>query len=92
MARGIFNSPVVGVVNGAFVKLMGVPGIGALLRRGLVVIRYTGRRSGKTFETPVGYRRNGDTVTINIVGPDSKNWWRNFLGNGKVWVTVALDG
>jgi hypothetical protein len=92
MARGIFNSPVVGIVNGAFVGLMNVPGVGAIIRRGLVVIRYTGRRSGKTFETPVGYRRSGDTVTINIVGADSKKWWRNFLGEGGPITLLNLDG
>lgn len=92
MARGIFNSPVVAVVNRTFVGLMNVPGIGAIVRRGLVVIRYSGRRSGKTFETPVGYRRSGDTVTINIVGPDSKNWWRNFLGEGGPITLLNLGG
>ena len=92
MARGIFGSPVVGIVNGAFVRLMNTPGIGAIVRRGLVVIRYTGRRSGKTFETPVGYRRTGDTVKINIVGPDSKNWWRNFVDGGGPITLLNLDG
>jgi hypothetical protein len=92
MARGIFNSPVVAVVNRAFVGLMNVPGVGAIVRRGLVVIRYSGRRSGKTFETPVGYRRSGDTVTINIVGPDSKNWWRNFLCEGRPITLLNLGG
>lgn len=92
MARGIFNSPVVGIVNRAFVGLMNAPGVGTIIRRGLVVIRYTGRRSGKTFQTPVGYRRNGDTVTINIVGADSKNWWRNFLGEGAPMTLLNLDG
>ncbi len=92
MARGIFNSPVFGIVNRAFVGLMNAPGIGAIIRRGLVVIRYTGRRSGRTFETPVGYRRSGNTVRINIVGPDSKNWWRNFLGDGGAITLLNLDG
>ena len=92
MARGIFNTPVVGIVNKAFVGLMNAPGIGRLIGRGLVVIRYTGRRSGKTFETPVGYRRAGNTVTINIVGPDAKNWWRNFLGEGGPITLVNFDG
>lgn len=92
MARGIVNSPVVGIVNRAFVGLMNAPGIGAIIRRGLVVIRYTGRRSGRTFETPVGYRRSGNTVRINIVGPDSKNWWRNFLGDGDRITLLNLDG
>lgn len=92
MARGIFNSPAFGVVNRAFVGLMNAPFVGTLIRRGLVVIRYTGRRSGKTFETPVGYRRSGDTVTINIAGADSKNWWRNFLGEGGSITLLNLDG
>ena len=92
MARGVFNSPVVDVINRAFVGLMNVPGVGAIIRRGLVVIRYTGRRSGKTFETPVGYRRAGNTVTINIVGPDGKNWWRNFLGEGGPITLVNFNG
>ncbi len=92
MARGIFDSPVVGIANKAFVGLMNAPGVGPLLRRGLVVIRYTGRRSGKTFETPVGYRRSGNTVTINVVAPDSKTWWRNFLGGGGPITLVDLDG
>jgi hypothetical protein len=92
MARGIFNSPVVGVVNGAFVRLMNAPVIGAIVRRGLIVIRYTGRRSGRTFSTPVGYRRSGDTVRINIVGADKKTWWRNFLGDGAPITLVNLDG
>ena len=92
MARGISNTPVVGIINKAFVALMNTPGIGRLIGRGLVVIRYTGRRSGKTFETPVGYRRAGNTVTINIVGPDGKNWWRNFLGEGGPITLVNFNG
>jgi hypothetical protein len=92
MARGIFNSPVVGIVNKVFVGLMNVPGIGGLIGRGLVVIRYTGRRSGKTFETPVGYRRSGDTLTINVAAPDGKNWWRNFLGEGAPITLLNLNG
>lgn len=92
MARGIFGSPVVGIVNRVFVALIDAPAIGAVIRRGLIVIRYTGRRSGKTFETPVGYRRSGDTVTINIVGSDSKNWWRNFVGEGGPITLLKLDG
>jgi hypothetical protein len=92
MARGIFDTPVAGIVNRAFVALMNAPGIGRLIGRGLVVIRYTGRRSGKTLETPVGYRRSGDTLTINVVAPDGKNWWRNFLGEGGPITLVKLNG
>ncbi len=58
----------------------------------MVVIRYAGRRSGRTFETPVSVTRDGNQVTINVMTPDSKNWWRNFLGDGGPLTLVNLDG
>ena len=57
-----------------------------------MVVQYVGRISGKSFETPVGYRRSGDTVTINVMAPDSKTWWRNLLGEGAPITLVNLDG
>jgi F420H(2)-dependent quinone reductase len=92
MARGIFDSPVVGIVNKGFVGLINAPVIGRFVGRGLVVIRYVGRRSGQTFEIPVGYRRSGDTLIINVGAPDSKHWWRNFLGEGGPITLLNLDG
>ncbi len=92
MARGIFDSPLVGIVNRGFVGLINAPLIGRLVGRGLVVIRYVGRRSGKTFEIPVGYRRSGNTLTINVTAADAKNWWRNFLGEGGPITLLNLDG
>jgi len=92
MARGFFDSPIVGIVNKGFVGLINAPLVGNLVRRGLIVIRYVGRRSGKTFEIPVGYRRSGDTLTINVTSPDAKNWWRNFLGEGGPITLLKLDG
>ena len=92
MARGIFDSPIVGIVNKLFVGLINAPVLGSLVGRGLVVVRYVGRRSGTTFEIPVGYRRSGNTITINVASPDAKNWWRNFLGEGGPITFVNLDG
>lgn len=92
MARGIFGSPVAAVFNGFFVALLNAPLIGPVVGRGLVKIRYVGRRSGKTSETPVGYRRSGDDIVINVMAPDAKNWWRNFLGDGGPITLVGLDG
>jgi hypothetical protein len=92
MARGFFDSPIAGIVNKGFVGLINAPVLGNLVRRGLIVIRYVGRRSGKTFEIPVGYRRSGDTLTINVTSPDAKNWWRNFLGEGGPITLLNLDG
>jgi hypothetical protein len=92
MASGIFDSPVVDIVNRGFVGLINAPFIGRIVGRGLVVIRYTGRRSGKAFQIPVGYRRSGKTLTINVAAPDAKNWWRNFLGDGGQITLMNLDG
>jgi hypothetical protein len=66
--------------------------VGALIRRGLINIRYVGRRSGKTIQTPVGYRRSGDGIVINVMSPDDKTWWCNFLGEGGPITLLKLDG
>ncbi len=92
MSRGLSDSPGVRVVNGAAVFLINAPVIGRLIGRGLVVIRYVGRRSGKTFEIPVGYRRSGRNLTIGVAAADSKNWWRNFLGEGGPITLLNFNG
>lgn len=92
MARGIFNSPAVRWFNAATVGLTRLPLLSRWLRDAVVVIRYRGRRSGQTFETPVSVQRDGDQVTVNVMAPDQKNWWRNFLGEGGPITFVNLDG
>lgn len=92
MGRGIFDSPVVGMVNAGAARLMNTPVIGPLIRRNTVLIRYTGRRSGQRFQTPVSYRRAGDTVVIRVMAPDKKTWWRNFTGAGGAITLMNLDG
>jgi F420H(2)-dependent quinone reductase len=92
MARGIFNSPIARWFNAAAVGLTRVPVLGRWIGRGVVVISYTGRRSGRTFTTPVSVKRDGGQVTINVMAPDGKNWWRNFLGEGAPLTLLNLDG
>ncbi|MCV7200740.1 hypothetical protein H7J71_01765 [Mycolicibacterium peregrinum] len=93
MARGgVFNSPVSRWFNAAAVGLTRVPVLGRWIGHGVVVIGYTGRRSGRWFETPVSVKRDGDQVTIHVMAPDSKNWWRNFLGEGGPLTLRNLDG
>jgi hypothetical protein len=92
MASGFFASPIAGIMNKLFVALIDAPVVGSFVRRGMINIRYVGRRSGKTIETPVGYRRAGETITINVMSPDGKTWWRNFLGEGGAITLLKLDG
>jgi len=91
MGLGSVARRVVGVFNQAVAALLRSPGVGPLLRSRLTTISYVGRRSGRTFTTPVEYRRAGEVVTIPVQFPDAKNWWRNFL-DGEHPITVHLDG
>jgi hypothetical protein len=92
MERAIFTSPVVPMVNRVAFALLDAPVMGRLVGRGLVKIRYAGRRSGKTVELPVGYRRSGKDIVIGVVAPGGKTWWRNFLGDGAPIELLGLDG
>ena len=48
-----------------------------LLSPGLALLSVTGRRSGRSFTFPVGYQREGRTVTIAVSEARDKTWWRN---------------
>jgi hypothetical protein len=75
------------------------PPLGMLLRSplhrtvsgGLALITVTGRRSGREFTFPVGYRQDGDVVRIGVGWPEQKQWWRNLRGAGAP-VRVRLRG
>jgi hypothetical protein len=79
-------------MNKLFIALIDAPVVGPVVRRGIINVRYVGRRSGKTIETPVGYRRTTDGVIINVMSPQNKTWWRNFLGDGGPITVLGLDG
>jgi hypothetical protein len=82
-AAPLFNAPVAAMARSRR--------FGGLLNRNITMLSYIGRRSGRKFSTPVAYRRTGDEITINANLPETKTWWRNFLGDGGP-VTVQLDG
>ncbi|MFF0496355.1 hypothetical protein ACFYU5_08125 [Nocardia aobensis] len=77
--------------NSVVLTLTEAPVLGPLMRKGFVEISYVGRKSGKTFSTPVNYRRSGDSILIAVAMPDRKSWWRNFTGEGGP-ITLHLDG
>ena len=52
----------------------------------VLLITFTGRKSGKTYTTPVDYSQDGDQVTIFT----HADWWKN-LRNGAP-VTLRLRG
>lgn len=54
----------------------------------LVLITFTGRKSGRTYTTPLAYMREGDTVTLFT--QKSRTWWKNLQGGAAV--TLQLKG
>jgi hypothetical protein len=80
-----------GRFNSCVLTLRSSPRWGRLISRRLTVVTYVGRRSGRTFSTPVAFRRAADTVTIGVQLPDAKLWWRNFLAEGGP-ISLQLDG
>lgn len=87
---GSFTNSAVDRVNTCVGALRASPRWGRVVRRHLTQVTYTGRRSGRTFSMPVGYRRAGDVVRIGVRLPDAKSWWRNFTGDGGP-LTLELD-
>jgi hypothetical protein len=53
-----------------------------LASRRIALITYTGRRSGRRYTIPVGYRIASLQVTITVGSPDRKVWWRSLTGPG----------
>ncbi len=91
MLGGRVLGPVVRIFNTGMTALLHAPGLGRFVGRGIVVISYTGRRSGRRFTLPVAYRRVGAELTVNVEFPDVKGWWRNFTGDGGA-ILLRLDG
>jgi len=60
----------------------------ALLSRQLLLITVTGRRSGRRHTLPVGYHCSGQQLTIPVMWPQRKLWWRNLRDGAPVEVRL----
>jgi deazaflavin-dependent oxidoreductase (nitroreductase family) len=56
-----------------------------LVSKSVMLITFTGRKSGKSYTTPVSYARDGDTVTAFTHGA----WARNLRGGARVTLRLA---
>jgi hypothetical protein len=64
-------------LNPLMIRILRSP-LHPLLSSGLMLLSYTGRRSGRRIEIPVGYQRSGSTLTVLATRARRKQWWRNF--------------
>jgi deazaflavin-dependent oxidoreductase (nitroreductase family) len=73
------------VLNPVFTLLLRSP-LHRLLSKRLLLLSFTGRKSGKRYTIPVGYAQEGDTL---LLGTESR-WKANLRGGAPV--TVRLKG
>ena len=52
-----------------------------------MLISVTGRKSGKTYTTPVDYRRDGPVVLA--ITSERYTWWKNLRGGGDARLVIA---
>ena len=55
-----------------------------MVSKSMLLITFTGRKSGKTYTTPVDYSQDGDQVTIFT----HANWWKNMIGGAPVTLRI----
>jgi deazaflavin-dependent oxidoreductase (nitroreductase family) len=53
-----------------------------MLSNGMMLITVTGRRTGKTYTTPVGYYEVDDGLWV--LTSRERKWWRNLQGGGGI--------
>jgi hypothetical protein len=62
-----------------------------LLGSRLVLLGYTGRRSGRRFDVPVMAAPGAEGLVVMVGRHEAKTWWRNFA-DGPRSVTVRTGG
>ena len=55
-----------------------------MVSKTILLITFTGRKSGKTYTTPVDYSQDGDQVTIFT----HANWWKNLRNEAPVTLRI----
>ena len=55
-----------------------------LVSRRLALISVTGRRTGAQHTFPVGYQESNEELTIPVLWPERKLWWRNLRDGAAV--------
>ena len=81
----IVIGPMTKMLNPLTVKLAGRPHFHLAAQ-----LTHTGRRSGRTYVTPVGARRTGDIVLIPLTFGNQSDWSRNVLAAGHC--SLRLEG
>ncbi len=80
------QTPTVPPIVNKTMKFMLRSPLHGIVDKQILLITFTGRKSGKPYTTPVSYSQADDEVTIFT----HADWWKNLLGNASV--TLRLQG
>lgn len=73
-------------MNWMMATTLRLPLLHRLVSKMLLLIAFTGRKSGKHYVIPVGYHRNGNMITI--LTKHFRKWWHNFESHAPVVVRI----
>lgn len=62
-------------IGNPFMKTILRSPLHGLVSENVILITFTGRKSGKTYTTPVNYVRDGEALII--LSHDDRTWWKN---------------
>jgi len=79
--RGLLNK-----TGNSFVGFLLLSPLHGLLGAKFTLITMTGRKTGRTYTTPVNYVREGDTLTL--ISRRDRAWWRNLSKPAPVFVRL----
>ena len=74
-------------LNSLMRLMLRTPGLQQLVGRSTALLTFVGRRSGKTYTTPISYAQQGDRVILTC--HTSRQWWRNLGSNPRVQLRLA---
>ena len=63
------------------------PVLQSMVGKGVALLTFTGRRSGKTYTVPVSYHQEGDLVTV--ITKRQRKWWHNLEMPTEVGLRLA---
>ncbi len=76
-----------GWLNAVTRTFLRTPGLERLVGRSTALVTFTGRKTGRSYTTPVTYTRRGDRVILTA--HPSRQWWRNLQARPHVGLRLA---